>query len=331
MKSISETARDLDGMTAAGKDPAEAAAFLAAEARENPMLLKGLGVFCKNWEELLTLENLHRWPEEYTDVLAEFFLHLPCQPLRTSLPCGRKELLLAAALQDKTLRKSLRVRLWRCLVMEGYVFPSYVPGTGWNVPAPLFDHPAVRGWICQTKREGWEDLRCSDPQFFRGDIVKQFKTDAEKKAMEAIEKDSPSGLLMPLSIEGRNLPVKYAQAALAKNALKIVTYLSCNNPAFFKFITPRQLLFYVCANWNNDETIPLVALLEKENPGLVKDSVDVFGHDALWYTLYQRDRFNRATDAAKRALDPLDRTLIELGCDPDRTNDLGLSYNDLTV
>lgn len=78
-------------------------------------------------------------------------------------------------------------------------------------------------------------------------------------------------------------------------------------------------------------TIPLVALLEKENPGLVKNSIDAFGHDALWYTLYQRDRFNRATEAARRAMDPLDRTLIEFGCDPDRANDLGLSYNDLTV
>ena len=120
-------------------------------------------------------------------------------------------------------------------------------------------------------------------------------------------------------------------AALAKKAMRIVTYLFSNIAAFAQLVTPRQLLFYVCANWNNDETIPLVALLEKENPGLVKNSIDNFGHDALWYTLYQRDRFNRATEAAKRAMDPLDRTLIEFGCDPDRTNDLGLSYNDLTV
>ena len=215
--------------------------------------------------------------------------------------------------------------------MDGFIFPCYTPNVLWDVPTPLYDHPAVRSWLCRTKHEGWEDLRCSDPQLFRADVLKQFKTDAEKKALEAIGKDSPSGLLMPLSIEGRNLPAKYAQAALLKNAIRIVTYLFCNNPAFSKFIPPRQLLFYVCANWNNDETIPLVALLEKENPGLVKNSIDAFGHDALWYTLYQRDRFNRATEAAKRAMDPLDRTLIEFGCDPDRANDLGLSYNDLTV
>ena len=99
---------------------------------------------------------------------------------------------------------------------------------------------------------------------------------------------------MPLSIEGRDPPVQYALAALAKNAMRIVTYLLSNNTTFTQLITPRQLLFYVCANWNNDETIPLVALLEKENPGLVKNSIVHFGHNALWYTLYQRDHFNRA-------------------------------------
>ena len=332
MKNVLDVARELDGMAETGKSMTEVAELLVTESRDNPALLKMVGNLCKNWEKLLTVDNLRRWPEKHADVLAAFFLNLPCRPRREAPPCGRKELLLADALRDAVIPKAVRIHLWRCLVMDGFILPCYTPDVVWDVPIPLYDHPAVRNWLCQTKHDGWEDLRCSDPQlFFRTDVLKQFKTDAEKKALEAIDKDSPSGLLMPLSIEGRNLPAKYAQAALMKNAVRIVTYLFCNNSSFAKMITPRQLLFYVCANWNNDETIPLVAVLEKENPGLVKDSIDAFGHDALWYTLYQRDRFNRATEAAKRAMDPLDRTLIEFGCDPNRTNDLGLSYNDLTI
>ena len=136
---------------------------------------------------------------------------------------------------------------------------------------------------------------------------------------------------MPLSIDGLNLPANYAQAAMAKNAIKIVTYLFCNNKTFARHWSPRQLFFYVCTNWNNDATIPFVAMLEKENPRLVRNFIDAFGHDALWDTIYQRDRFNRATEAAHRAMDLLDRTLIEFGCDPDHKNAQGLSYNDLTV
>ena len=51
----------------------------------------------------------------------------------------------------------------------------------WNVPAPVYDHPAVRSWQCQTKQKGWADLRCSDLLMFHGDVLKQFRTDAKKK------------------------------------------------------------------------------------------------------------------------------------------------------
>ena len=60
-------------------------------------------------------------------------------------------------------------------------------------------------------------------------------------------------------------------------------------------------------------------------------SGNVLGHDALWYTFYERDKFNRATEAARCAMSPLAKTLIVLGCDPDRKNAFDLSYNDLIV
>ena len=333
MKTFSEIGRKLDEMADSGSSAAETAAFLAAEARENPVLLRGVGSFCSRWEKLLAVENLRRWPVKYADVLTGFFSSLPYLPPRSAPPCGKMELLLAGALRDRSIPKAIRIRLWRCLVMDGYVFPRYVPDAAWDVPAPLYDHPAVRDWLCQTRHEGWEDLRCSDPHFFGRDALKLFKTDADRQALEAIDRDSPSGLLMPLAIAGRRLPASYMQAVLQKKAVKIVMTLLGDAPnlSFFRWITPKQLFFYVCANWNNDETIPLVELLEKKKPGLVKNSADAFGHDALWYTLYQRDRFNRATEAARRITDPLDQKLIELGCDPDRENDLGLSCNDLAV
>ena len=295
------------------------------------MLLKALGSFCERWEALLSLENLRQWPLEHADTLAMFFQNLPCDPQDETWPCGKKELLLAAAFQDSAIPKVIRVHLWRCLVMNGYPLPRYQKEK-WNVPLALYDHRAVRRWFCQTKQEGYQDYCCSDRFFFVDeDILKSFKTDSDKRALEAIKKDSPPMLLMPFDIAVRQLPYNYMQVALIKEAKAIVTYLCRNNQDFNKFFSPRQLLFYVCSNWNDDNAIPFVTLLEEEHPGLVKHSLDVFGHDALWYTLYKHNRFNLATDAVGRAMPPLDKTLIELGCDPDRKNSSGLSYNDLTM
>ena len=331
MESIRNVALELERMVADKAATPEIAALMGKVYAAGGQQMTILAMMCRKGQDLLDMERVRQWPEEYAAALGNFILQMPYIPLPSSTPCGRKELFLAEALEDATVPKEVRIHLWRALVMDGYKFPCYMPGREWKVPRALYDHQAVRNWIVDTKQDGWEDIRCSDPMFFGNDILKQFKTKQELSALEAMEKDSPSSLLMPLSIEGRNLPAKYAQAALMKNAIKIVTYLYCNNKTFNKQFSPRQLLFYACANWNNDDTIPFVAMLEKDNPGLVKNSLDTFGHDALWYTLYQHDRFNRATEAARRTMDPLDKTLIELGCAPNRQNCVGLSYEDLTV
>lgn len=331
MGNINDTAVKLDSMISSNAAPADIAQLLDSLRQENGNSIATLAILSKKGLALLQPEMLRQWPEEYAPVLGQFILKLPCVPENATYPCGQKEIALANALQDFSIAKTVRIHLWRTLVMDGYIIPCYSNARNWTVPLPLYDHPAVRNWYCKTKQDGWEDVQCSDPILFGNDIEKLFKTPSEKNALEAIEKDSPSALLMPMSIEGKNLSAKYSLAVMTKGAIKIATYLYCNETKFLKCFSPRQLLFYVCANWNNDDTIPFVAMLEKDNPGLVRQTLDVFGHDALWYTLYQRDRFSRATKAARRAMDPLDRTLIEYGCDPNRENSLGLSYNDLTV
>ena len=68
---------------------------------------------------------------------------------------------------------------------------------------------------------------------------------------------------------------------------------------------------------------------EKSNPGLVANTEDCYGHNALWYTLYQRDALGMATPAARREMDPLDVSLIKMGCDPAKECFLGLSWQDV--
>ena len=121
------------------------------------------------------------------------------------------------------------------------------------------------------------------------------------------------------------------RAILKCKAVNIATYLYQNDAKFRKLLNPRAALFYICANWSNKDCVPFVSLLEEYNPGLVNKTMDAFGHDALWYTLYNMDEHQVATKAAKCGHDPLDIFLMGHGCDPNRRNSVGLSFKDLTV
>ncbi len=293
-----------------------------------PTLLRQVAGVGRAGEGVLSHEVLAGWPEEEMNCYAEFVSSLPYRPDPRNMPCGRRELFVAEALADRTLSKAKRVALWRAFAMSGFRFPRY-SGGNWSVPLELMDHTAVRGWLCATHAEGWTDLRNSDAYCFAGEKPPSFKSAFEKSAWDAIGKDSPAGLMMPLAMMGKALPLAYLREALRARAERILVYLLTDPDKAFKVMKPREMLFYVCANWNDDAAIPTVALLEKLAPGLVASSVDAYGHDALWYTLYQRDARGVATPAARRKIDPLDANLIELGCDPARACFLGLSWQDV--
>ncbi len=308
----------------------EVAMLLAKAQSLGKPFMALLASMCQNSMALLDIERARQWPAEHAAALADFVLQMPYASLPDSYPCGKKELFIAEALQDTSVPMAVRVHLWRTLVMEGYTFPHFDQYCTWTLPQALYDHPAAREWIFQTKQKGWKDFSYSDPLFFGSNIIEQFTTENERKALESIEQDFTAGLLMPLDIEGKDLPAKYAMAALMKQAVDTVIYLFANNKTFNKLVSARQLLFYACANWNADKTLSLVTSMEQERPDVVKNCVDDYGHDALWYTLYRRGRFDSASKDEHRAKDVLlAQKLIEFGCDPKRQNCVGLCYEDI--
>ena len=256
-----------------------------------------------------------QWPIANLDCLCLFLRAMPSQPLgEGNEPCGTKELLLAKAFSDETIPSVIRGRLWRMVAQDGYLFPCYQLGKSWSVP-PLFSgHFNVREWMVKTKQPGWEDLRFSDLRFLSSEFdAELFKTKEEKGALASIHKDSPSELLVPLSITGKKLPKLYFDAILRLHAVKtLIALYHLDDPSFSKvFQTPRQMLFFICANSIAEEMLPWLEELENANPGLVKDTIDEFGFDALWFTFFQPD--------APHQLDTiLRKKLVELGCDPNR-------------
>lgn len=318
------------GLAGCGGTAAELSAFLAGVREEGgDVLLWQLAGVSREAERLLSPDVLKGWPEDGLGLYVDFLAAMPYRPDPKCMPCGKKERFIAAALADRSVPKAARIVLWRAFAMNGFRFPRYAKGS-WDVPAELLDHMAVRGWVCARRLDGWQDLRNSDPSFFADPKVPDFKTDFEKSAWEAIGEDSPSGLVMPLAILGQGVPLPFFREVLRAGAVKCLIYiLSDPDLASFRMMSPRDLLFYVCANWNNDASIPVVSMLEKAEPGLVASAVDCHGHNALWYTLYQRDSRGIATPAARREMDPLDLTLIRLGCDPAKECFLGLSWQDV--
>ena len=278
---------------------------------------------------LLNKETARKWPEEHANTLCSFIRNMPCQPLEAGYPCGRRELFVAATLMDSSVSLCLRSRLWRMLVRDGYKMPRYLPGKTWAVPKALYDHPAVRAWITWTKQDGWADIQCTNRFFFEPSILDKLATEKMAEAFTAIRQDSPADLLMPLDLQGRQVPKLYMQGALATAIISIVTYLFCHSRKFNKLYSPRQLLLYACTNWNHRDYVSFIDMLEERQPGLVRSTLDAFGHDALWYTLYQPDDVSSSEFAAKSACPNVVNRLVELGCDPKRKNSIGLCYEDL--
>ena len=316
----------LSGFASCGGTAAELASFLRGVRKEGGSVrqLAGIG---RDSERLLSLDVLKEWPEDDLGLYLEFLSAMPYCPDLKCMPCGRKERFIAEALTDMSVPKPVRIALWRTFAMNGFRFPRYAKGE-WDVPLALIDHMYVRGWMCAKRVDGWKDLRNSNPSCF-SDKTPDLGSDLEKSAWEAIAEDSPSGLLMPLTIAGKGLPLVFFREVLRARAVKTLVYLITNDDLDLGLLPPREILLYVCANWNNDEAIPIVSLLEKSNPGLVANTEDCYGHNALWYTLYQRDALGVATPAARREMDPLDVHLIKLGCDPAKECFLGLSWQDV--
>ncbi len=327
MRSIAEWSRELERMLAKQASTSQLAELLDQVHAQGDVQINLLAQMCLEPMKLLTVEHARQWPEGAAASLAAFTRHVLLPQAGAHPPCTPRDRFVAEALSDGSVAKPLRVALWQMMVMDDMIIPCHGGNHWdgeWEVPGALSDHRAVREWRCLTRQAGWRDLCCSDALRFG---ARPKIPDAEAKQVEeAILKDSPVDLIMPLDVAGRGLPRGVVNLVMARQAVQIATYLYQNNARFAKEFSPRRLLFYVCSNWNRAEAVPFVEMLEADHKGLVVGSVDAYGHDALWYTLYWVDEHRRGS----RKRSPLARKLIEMGCNPEWKNFLGLCYYDLT-
>ena len=188
---------------------------------------------------------------------------------------------------------------------------------------------------CKERQSGWEDLAESLGEALRENAYwrqENFRDELPQNVSFAMEKGDPANFLIHLAISGFHFTRQWLQIVIESRSFPLLRTMIGRSPELFKVITPRRLLLRICADgrFPDDESSKLIRALEAKVPGIVSSTVDVFGDTPLWYTFYRyqygghRPSLFWKEDSAKTR-----RTLIGLGCDPDRKNKMGLSWRDV--
>ena len=96
----------------------------------------------------------------------------------------------------------------------------------------------------------------------------------------------------------------------------------------FSLRTPQEWLFTICNYFPGKAAASFIKQVEDKFPGIVKNARDPWGNNLLWHTFYNEGVWNLRYARCKRNF--VQQCLIDLGCDPDEKNDLGLCFNSVT-
>lgn len=239
---------------------------------------------------------------------------------------------LTRAICDKSLPRPLRAGMLREInnAGKGLGIVNKPIGltffSGAEIPLAFWDSHLGRGWFCEQRKPGYEDVRSSGLLFFEKSLstypeyrLEQGTLKIDPKVKDAIESDSPAKLRILLDLEGKSLGVRLLNIILLHRKPNMLWFLMENDKLVKEFLDRRRILFYACANLGPADALGLVEKAEKLQPGIAATCVDALGRNLLWYTLYaNNERDNNLTDA-----------LIGFGCNPDADTAWNLSWRDM--
>ena len=253
----------------------------------------------------------------------EVLLRMDSLPESLVQPFGREERLLSEVICDSSLPRPVRARLLDEFVYDG-TFSSFPENAvRGDVPMGLLDAPAVRKWYCAREKPGYRDIRCSNRFFFGQESKFEPTTEIDKRIFMAIISDSPAEFMINTSLAGYGFEPKYFQAILDSHSFRILEYLMEDSDG--EIISPREMLFYVCANWDDNHAVKWLLRSEKRHRGLARECVDALGRNLLWYRRYFEKSRRRGIGKKNNVIE----TLFRVGCDPDADTAWGLSWRDM--
>lgn len=187
---------------------------------------------------------------------------------------------------------------------------------------------AVRAKYCREKREGWRDLQWTLGEFLRSAAYwREYHEHDELEQVFAVQ--GAQEFCRRLSIAGRRLAMKHIRMMVDWGSFDLLQDLFAKVPEAWKLLSPRDLLFWVCADgrFKDEAAVRMVKMIESRQPGIVAGTVDVFGDTPLWYTLYRYQYGGHVDSCGWREHTPkLSRLLRRLGCDVQAKNRLGLTW-----
>ena len=140
----------------------------------------------------------------------------------------------------------------------------------------------------------------------------------DNELLDIINHDYASLFAMYHHLRGKRLTKAMLLYLLLHNAQKCFSYLlgCCSIRELYKYRTPEAWLFTVCRNCHAGIAVPLIQVIEEDIPGLVANAHDPWGNTLLWNTLVNHND----------SVEEIQNTLINLRCDPDASNQWGLSF-----
>ena len=143
--------------------------------------------------------------------------------------------------------------------------------------------------------------------------------------LQAIKRDSASELEIVRVLNNKKISLGIMYAILTYNAKSTINFLLKKySDEIFSLRTPQEWLFTLCNYFYLSAAIDFIKHIEEKFPGIVKNTIDPWGNDLLWHTFYNDNVWN---PHYKRMVNSIQQCLIDLGCDPNKRNELDLSFN----
>lgn len=147
----------------------------------------------------------------------------------------------------------------------------------------------------------------------------------QTQILQAIKRDSVSELEIARLLNNKKISLGIMYAILTYNAGNTINFLLKKySDEIFLLRTPQEWLFTLCNYFHLAAAIDFIKHIEEKFPGIVKNTIDPWGNDLLWHTFYNDKVWNPLD---KRTVNSIQQCLIDLGCDPNKRNELDLSFN----
>ncbi len=138
----------------------------------------------------------------------------------------------------------------------------------------------------------------------------------DKNLLAAAKEDRVSAFEIQRQLIGKRISVSLLRFLLENGAVKCFINLLANDSArVYRCRSASEWLFIVCRHFPAQTAVPIIQLIEQQNPGIAAAARDPWGNTLLWNTL-----------ANDHDTDEVQKLLIKLGCDPDSMNSWGLSF-----